>query len=72
MKEIGLNHCLKRNPNGIIKSDRETRKSDDLLKRNFYADEPLTKAVADITEIKAKDRKLYVSVIFDCFNGGVL
>ncbi len=72
MKEIGLNHCPKRKPNGITKSDREAQKSDDLLKRNFYADKPLTKAVTDITEIKAKDGKLYVSAIFDCFDGGVL
>ena len=72
MKEIGLNHCPKRRPKGITKSDRETQKSEDLLKRNFYADKPLTKAVTDITEIKAKDGKLYVSAIFDCFDGGVL
>ena len=26
----------------------------------------------DITEIKAKDGKLYVSAIFDCFNAAVL
>ena len=72
MKEIGLVHHPKRKPNGITKADREARKSDDLLKRDFQAEKPLEKAVTDITEIKAKDGKLYVSAIFDCFDCAVL
>lgn len=54
MDEIGLVHRPKRKPNGITKADREARKSDDLLKREFKADKPLEKCVTDITEIKAK------------------
>ena len=50
------------------KADREARKSDDLLKRDFHADKPLEKAITDISELKAKDGKAYVSVIFDCFD----
>ena len=72
MEEIGLSHRPKRNPKGITKADREARKSDDLLKRDFISDQPLTKCVTDITEIKAKDGKLYVSAIFDCFDSAVL
>ena len=72
MKEIGLSHRPKRKPNGITKADREARKSDDLLKRDFSSQEPLKKCVTDITEIKAKDGKLYVSAIFDCFDAAVL
>lgn len=72
MKEIGLSHRPKRKPNGITKADREARKSDDLLKRDFTSGEPLRKCVTDITEIKAKDGKLYVSAIFDCFDSAVL
>ncbi len=72
MKEIGLIHRPKRKPNGITKADREARKSDDLLKRDFQAEKPLEKSVTDITEIKAKDGKLYVSAIFDCFDCAVL
>lgn len=68
MDEIGISHRPKRKPNGITKADRKARKSDDLLKRDFLSDKPLTKAVTDITEIKASDGKLYVSVIFDCFD----
>ena len=68
MERINLIHKPKRKPNGITKADREARKSDDLLKRNFTADAPLQKCVTDITEIKAKNGKLYVSAIFDCYD----
>lgn len=68
MEQIGLIHKSNRKPNGITKADREARKSDDLLKRDFYADKPLEKAVTDITELKAKNGKLYVSAIFDCYD----
>ena len=72
MKEIGLVHRPRRKPNGITKVDREARKSDDLLKRDFSAKKPLEKCVTDITELKAKDGKLYISAIFDCFDLTVL
>lgn len=72
MEKIGLSHKPKRKPNGITKADRKARKSDDLLKRNFTADKPLTKAVTDITEIKCLDGKLYTSAIFDCYDLTVL
>ena len=72
MKILGLIHQPKRNPHGITKADREARKSDDLLKRDFYAKKPLEKCITDITEIKAKNGKLYVSAIFDCFDSAVL
>ncbi len=37
MKKIGLIHRPKRKPNGLTKADREVRKSDDLLKRDFIS-----------------------------------
>ncbi len=72
MEQIGLSHKPRRKPNGITKADREARKSDDLLKRDFSADKPCEKCVTDITEINGKDGKLYTSVIFDCFDVTVL
>ena len=45
MEQINLIHKPKRKPNGITKADREARKSDDLLKRDFTADAPLKKCV---------------------------
>ena len=72
MEEIGLNHKPKRKPNGITKADKEARKSDDLIKRDFTAKKPLEKCITDMTEIKACDGKLYVSAIFDCYDLAVL
>lgn len=72
MGEMGIVHRPRRKPNGITKADKEARKSDDLIKRNFRADKPLEKCVTDITEIKCSDDKLYVSAIFDCFDVTVL
>ena len=72
MERLGVSHTPRRKPNGITKADREARKSDDLLKRDFNAENPCEKCVTDITEIPAKDGKLYVSAIFDCFDVSVL
>ena len=72
MEEIGISHKPRRKANGITKADKIARKSDDKLERNFYSDEPLTKCITDISELKARDGKLYVSAIFDCFDVAVL
>lgn len=72
MEILNLSHRPKRNPNGITKADKEARKSDDLVKRNFKAVKPLSKCVTDISEIKASDGKLYVSAIFDCYDSAVV
>ena len=72
MEDIGISHPPRRKPNGITKADREARKSEDLLKRDFKSEEPLAKCVTDITEIKASNGKLYVSAVFDCFDSSVV
>lgn len=72
MEKAGLGHRPKRKPNGITKADRNARKSEDLIRRDFTAGKPLEKCVTDITEIPAKDGKLYVSAVFDCYDLGVL
>ncbi len=72
MNQIGLGHSPNRKPNGITKAERNARKSEDLLKRDFYSNIPAKKCITDITEIKAKDGKLYVSAIFDCYDTAVL
>lgn len=72
MEEIGISHHPRRKPNGITKADREAQKAGNLLKRDFSAEKPLTKCVTDITEIKARDGKLYVSAVFDCFDSSVV
>lgn len=72
MIENNLIHKPYRKPNGITKADKNARKSDDKLKRDFYSDIPNKKAITDITEIPAKDGKCYVSATFDCFDKLVL
>ncbi|MBQ7498972.1 MAG: IS3 family transposase, partial [Selenomonas sp.] len=64
MTKMGLTHKTRRKPNGITKADKNARKSDDLLKRDFLADTPYTKCITDMTEIPVKGGKLYVSAIF--------
>ena len=72
MKEMGFIHRPNRKPNGITKSDKNARKSDDLIKRDFSAEKPLEKCITDMTEIKAAAGKLYVSAIVDCYDLSVL
>ena len=61
MEKAGINYRPRRIPIGITKADMATHRSEDLLRRNFRADEPLKKCVTDITEIPASDGKVYVS-----------
>lgn len=72
IQKLGLIHKVKRKPNGITKADKEARKSDDLINREFTTDAPLQKCVTDITEIKTADGKLYISAIEDCFDNAVI
>ena len=72
MKENHLTVPTRRKPNGITKADREAQKSDNKIKRDFTADKPFAKGVTDITEIPAKNGKLYVSAIFDCYDSEVV
>ena len=72
MEKAGINYRPRRKPIGITKADSAANKSDDLLRRNFRADEPLKKCVTDITEIPASDGKVYVSAVFDCYDLSVL
>lgn len=71
MQKAHINNHL-RKPKGITERDPNAIPSEDLLKRDFKASRPLEKCITDITEIPAKDRKLYVLAIFDCYDLKVL
>jgi len=71
MKEMGLIH-RRHTPHGITKATTEIQDKENLIKRDFSADEPLKKVLSDITEIQCSDGKLYASAVLDCFNGEVL
>lgn len=72
MAELNMIHRPKRNPNGLTKADKEAMKSDDKVKRDFTAEEPLQKCVTDITEVKTAEGKLYISAIEDCYDNAIL
>ena len=72
MRKMGISHRSKKCPNSITKIDIKAQKSEDLLKRDFYSNEPYKKLITDITEIKVKNKKMYIAAIFDCFSLKVL
>jgi putative transposase len=43
-----------------------------VLERNFRAEAPNRKWTTDVTEIRIKDRKIYLSPILDMFNGEII
>jgi len=71
MRENGLLQ-KKHRPKGLTKADKAAQKSDNLLRRDFTANEPNKKLVTDITEYQAKDGKVYTSGIFDCYDNACL
>ena len=71
MSEMGPIH-RKRRPHGITKATTEIQERENLIKRDFKAEKPLRKLLSDITEIQCYDGKLYLSAVFDCYNGEIL
>lgn len=69
------NHMLKkvkRHPNGITREDAAAQKSENLINRDFMADEPNRKWLSDITEVSCSDGKLYVAAVMDCCGGEIV
>ena len=71
MRENGLIH-KRRIPHTITKATTEIQKKDNIIKRDFKADKPLTKLLTDITQVQCSDGKLYVSAVLDCYNGEII
>jgi len=62
----------RRKPKSITKQDPNAFASDDLVKRNFKANEENTKWLTDITEMKLLNGKLYLSAVLDCYDGAIV
>ena len=58
MTAIGITHRPNQKTNGITNANREARKSDDLLKRDFKSNKPFSKCVTNITDVKVKNGKI--------------
>lgn len=62
----------RRKPKGLTKATTEIQEKENLIKRDFTADKPMTKLLTDISEIRCMDGKLYISPILDCCNGEIV
>lgn len=62
----------RRKPKGITECNEEDQLSEDLVHRDFKADEANHKWLADITEMKCKDGKLYLAAVLDCYDGAIV
>lgn len=71
MSDGGLLH-ERRIPHGITKATTEAQELENLIKRDFHANEALCKLLTDITEVSCKDGKLYISPIMDCSDGAII
>ncbi len=71
MSEMGILH-RRRTPRGTTKATTEIQNRENLIKHDFKAEKPLRKLLSDITEIQCRDGKLYLSAVFDCYNGEIL
>ena len=70
-KDNGLLQKI-RKPKGLTKADSKAQASEDLIKRDFTADVPNKKWLSDITEVEAKDGKLYIAGVLDCCDGAIV
>ena len=71
MKEGNLLH-QRRTPHGITKATDAIQEKENIIKRDFTSDRPITKLLTDITEVQCSNGKLYISPIFDCYNGEIV
>ena len=72
MARGNLLHEDRRSPEGLTKADKKAMRPQNIIKQDFSAQEPLRKLLTDITQIPCKDGKLYVSPLFDCYNGEII
>lgn len=72
MRELGLKSIQR--PKRRYNSYKGTvgKIADNVLSRNFYAENPYQKFVTDLTEFNVNGQKLYLSPLIDLFNGEVI
>jgi transposase InsO family protein len=70
-REYGL-LTKRRPPRSLTKADPKAQKSEDLVNRDFTANQPGEKWFSDITELPCKDGKAYLCGILDGFDSALL
>lgn len=71
MSEMGLRAKVKKAKYKSYKGE-VGRVAPNVIGRNFAADRPNQKWTTDVTEVKIKEQKLYLSPILDMFNGEIV
>lgn len=71
MKELGLKNVVKRVRYRSYRGEVGD-KAENVIKRGFKAERPNEKWATDITQIKIKGEKIYLSPIQDMFNGEIV
>ena len=61
-----------RKPKSLTKADPKAQASEDLVKLDFTANESNKKWLSDLIEISAKDGKLYIAGVLDCYDGAIV
>lgn len=72
MKRGNLLKPSPRRPNGLTKSDSESQKAENLIRRDFTAGAPNQKWLTDITQVPCLDGKLYIAPVLDCYSGEIV
>lgn len=72
MKKGDLLKKSPRHPCSLTKADVDAQKAENLIHRDFTADEPNQKWLTDITQIPCRDGRLYIAPILDCYNGEIV
>ena len=71
-KKHGLLATKRRKPQGTTKRSEKDELSEDLVQRDFRAEDPGSKWLGDITQAKCKDGKLYIAGVMDCYDGALV
>ena len=71
MRTMGLIRLKKRIPHGLTKATTEIQEKENLIKQDFYTEEPFKLYLTDISQVQCRDGKLYLSPVMDAFNGEI-
>jgi putative transposase len=72
MRQAGIQGVYRRRRTGCTRRDPEAIPSDDLVKRRFHPSGPDRLWVADITEHRTKEGKIYCAVVLDAWSRRVV
>ncbi|WHX49306.1 IS3 family transposase [Paenibacillus woosongensis] len=72
MQELGLQASIRRKRRLNMKYQVGERVAENLLKRDFTADQPNQKWVTDVTQYRVGERWLYLSAVKDLFNNEIV